>query len=281
MSYFQPEFSARSAAVKVRFGPGVRNEIAREIQDLGAKRALILSTPQQAETTRDFAQNIGELAAGIFSGAAMHTPVSVTDEAMARVVELDADCLVAIGGGSTTGLGKAIAYRRDLPQIVVPTTYAGSSAPILGQTDGNLKTTLSDPKVQPEVILYDADLVATLPIAVTVASAMNAIAHAAEALYARDRNPLSTALAIEGMRAFASALPQVIKNPVICTREARLSMEHGYAERYWVRWAWLFTINSVTPSAEPSNCRMLKHTRLSCLTQLHIIKRRRQISLLR
>lgn len=215
MSYFQPEFSARSAAVKVRFGPGVRNEVASEIQDLGAKRALILSTPQQAETARDFAQNIGELAAGIFSGAAMHTPVSVTDEAMARVVELDADCLVAIGGGSTTGLGKAIAYRRDLPQIVVPTTYAGSEAtPILGQTDGNLKTTLSDPKVQPEVILYDADLVATLPIAVTVASAMNAIAHAAEALYARDRNPLSTALAIEGMRAFASALPQVIKNPV-------------------------------------------------------------------
>lgn len=214
MSFFQPRFTARSAAVRVRFGPGIRREIRDEVERLGASRALILSTPQQAETALSFAELVGDRAAGVFSGAAMHTPVQVTEEAMAHVAEIGADCLVAVGGGSTTGLGKAIAYRTDLPQIVVPTTYAGSEATaILGQTEKGRKTTLTDPRVQPEVILYDAELVATLPVPMTVTSALNAIAHAAEALYAQDRNPLSTALAVEGMRAFAGALPKVVAGP--------------------------------------------------------------------
>ena len=214
MSYFQRDFVAKSAAVRVKFGPGARHSVADEIRALGTSRALVLSTPQQSETAMAFAEDLGELAAGVFTGAAMHTPVHVTEDAMAHVAEVQADCVVSLGGGSTTGLGKAIAYRTDLPQIVVPTTYAGSEAtPILGQTEDGRKTTLTDPRVQPEVILYDAELVATLPVAMTVTSALNAIAHAAEALYARDRNPLSSVLATEGMRAFASALPKVINNP--------------------------------------------------------------------
>ena len=214
MSYFQPEFAVRSPNTRVRFGPGVRHQAGDEISRLGAKRSLILSTPQQAETARAVAEHIGDLVVGFFSRAEMHTPTSVTEDALSLATELEADCLVAVGGGSTTGLGKAIAYRTDLLQVVVPTTYAGSEmTPILGQTEGGKKTTLSDPKVQPEVVLYDAELVATLPVGATVASALNAIAHAAEALYARDRNPLSTMLAIEGMRAFASALPKIIDAP--------------------------------------------------------------------
>ena len=214
VSYFQREFAANVAAVRVSFGPGARRKVAEEIERLGCKRALLLATPQQADTALAFAEDVGSLAAGVFTRAAMHTPVNVTETAMAHVQEIGADCLVAIGGGSTTGLGKAIAYRTDLPQIVVPTTYAGSEAtPILGQTEGGRKTTLSSPKVQPEVILYDPELVAALPADMTVASALNAIAHAAEGLYARDRNPLSTALAIEGMRAFADGLPRVATAP--------------------------------------------------------------------
>ena len=214
MTFFQPEFVARSAAVRVRFGPGVRRAVGEEVARLGARRALVLSTPQQAESALAVAGDLGELAAGVYSRAAMHTPVDITEEATAHAAEVGADCLVAVGGGSTTGLGKAIAYRTDLPQIVIPTTYAGSEAtPILGQTERQKKTTLTDPRVQPEVILYDAELVATLPVAMTVTSALNAIAHAAEGLYAQDRNPLSSALAVEGMRAFARALPAVVAAP--------------------------------------------------------------------
>ncbi|MCR9127530.1 MAG: maleylacetate reductase [Rhodobacteraceae bacterium] len=214
MSFFQKEFVANSAAVRVRFGPGVRHDLGAEIDRIGATRALILSTPQQAESALTFAETLGGRAAGVFSGAAMHTPVEVSENAVDHAREIDADIIVAVGGGSTTGLGKAIAYRTDLPQIVVPTTYAGSEAtPILGQTEQGRKTTLTDPRVQPEIILYDAELVATLPVGMTVTSALNAVAHAAEALYARERNPLSSALAVEGMQAFAAALPKVVANP--------------------------------------------------------------------
>ena len=118
----------------------------------------------------------------------MHTPVEVTERAMASDgANMAADGLVAVGGGSTTGLGKAIALRTDLPQIVVPTTYAGSEmTPILGETEDGLKTTQRTPKVLPEVVIYDVDLTLTLPARISATSGINAIAHAVEALYAQD-----------------------------------------------------------------------------------------------
>jgi maleylacetate reductase len=218
MSAFQPEFTARTAPVRVRFGVGASHAIADDVRMLGCSRALILSTPQQVSSAMTAAEDLGPLAAGIFSKATMHTPIEVTAEALAHVAEVRADCVVAIGGGSTTGLGKAIALRTDLPQVVVPTTYAGSEAtPILGQTEKGLKTTVTDARVQPEVIVYDPELVAGLPVPITVSSGLNAIAHAVEALYARDRNPLSSLLAMEGIRAFARALPEVVADPLNLT----------------------------------------------------------------
>lgn len=214
MSYFQPVFSARSAAVRVVFELGVRRNIAAEVAALGCGRVLVLSTPQQADISMEVAERLGDHAVGLFSRAVMHTPVAVTEEAVAHARDVGADCLVSVGGGSTIGLGKAIALRTDLPQIVIPTTYAGSEAtPILGQTENGIKTTISDPRVQPEVILYDAELVCTLPVAMTVTSALNAMAHATEGLYAQNRNPVSTMLAVEGLRAFRSSLGKVIDSP--------------------------------------------------------------------
>lgn len=214
MSMFQEEFIATSAAVRVRFGVGVRRSVGDEMDRLGLSRALVLTTPQQADTGRAFAERLGSRTAGVFDKAVMHTPVAVSEEATDLAHRLSVDCLVAVGGGSTIGLGKAIALRTDLPQIVVPTTYAGSEAtPILGQTEGGRKSTISTPKVQPEVILYDAELVRTLPIPMTVTSALNAIAHAAEGLYARDRSPISTLMAVEGLAAFRTALPRVLADP--------------------------------------------------------------------
>jgi maleylacetate reductase len=214
MSAFQPEFTARTANVRVRFGIGASHSVADDVRALGCSRALILSTPQQVAFAMRTAEDLGPLAAGIFSKAAMHTPIEITTEALAHVAETRADVVVSVGGGSTTGLGKAIALRTNLPQVVIPTTYAGSEATaILGQTEKGLKTTITDDRVQPEVIIYDPALVAGLPVAMTVTSALNAIAHAVEALYARDRNPLSSMMAMEGIRAFARALPQVVADP--------------------------------------------------------------------
>jgi maleylacetate reductase len=144
----------------------------------------------------------------------MHTPVDVTEAATRRAIELQADGLVAIGGGSTIGLAKAIALRTDLTQIVLPTTYAGSEmTPILGETKSGVKTTQRTPKVLPEVVIYDVDLTMTLPPALSATSGINAIAHAVEALYAQERNPIISLIAEEGIATLARALPKIVADP--------------------------------------------------------------------
>jgi alcohol dehydrogenase class IV len=148
----------------------------------------------------------------------MHTPVPVTEDALKVVAELQADGLVAVGGGSTTGLAKAIALRTDLPQIVVPTTYAGSEmTPILGETQHGIKTTRTSPDLIPDTVIYDIDLTLTLPPKISAASGINAIAHAAEALYARDTNPLISLMAEEGIAALGRALPKIVDIPTDAT----------------------------------------------------------------
>lgn len=156
----------------------------------------------------------------------MHTPVEVTETAMKVVSETNADCTLAFGGGSTTGLGKAIAWRTDLPQFVIPTTYAGSEVtPILGQTENGVKTTLKSAKVLPEVVIYDPALTLSLPPTMTATSGLNAMAHAVEALYAKDRDPISTLTAAEGLRAMVRALPAIQENPA--DAEARADALYG------------------------------------------------------
>ncbi|GJG94308.1 maleylacetate reductase [Cupriavidus pauculus] len=199
---------------RILFGPGKLADVADEIRHLGATRALVLSTPSQRAKALALAEQLGPLAAGVFSEATMHTPVDVTSRAMVAYDAARADCVVALGGGSTIGLGKAIAWRNDAPQIVIPTTYAGSEVtPILGQTENGLKTTVRDAKILPEVVIYDADLTLGLPVATSVASGLNAMAHAVEAVYARDRNPVSSMLAVEGVRALRDALPVIVTDP--------------------------------------------------------------------
>jgi len=186
----------------------------------------VLATPRQKGLVAGIREMIGDRFAGVFAGAVMHTPVEVTERAMETVREMRADCLVAIGGGSTTGLGKAIALRTDLPQIVLPTSYAGSEmTPVVGQTSGGIKTTQSSPKILPEIVIYDVDLTMTMPAGLSATSGINAIAHAVEALYARDRNPVISMMAQEGIRTLAHALPKICAQPY--DRPARTDALYG------------------------------------------------------
>jgi maleylacetate reductase len=207
-------FSYTGSPAQIVFENGARNRLAELIAKSGAKRALVLSTPHQKADAEALALEIGSLACGVFSGAVMHTPVEVTETAMKTAAELGADCVVSLGGGSTTGLGKALAYRTDLLQIVVPTTYAGSEVTsILGQTEGGRKTTIRDAKILPEIVVYDPLLTYGLPVPMSVTSGLNAMAHAIEGLYAQDRNPISSLMAVEGLRAFARSLPRIVEAP--------------------------------------------------------------------
>ena len=199
---------------RVIFGAGALQHLAREIALLGARRALVLSTAEQADSARRVAALLGDKAAGIFTRAVMHVPIEIAREARDEARRLDADCAVAIGGGSTTGLGKAIALDSGLPILAIPTTYAGSEVTaIYGLTEGGVKKTGRDPRVLPRTVIYDPELTLTLPYAMTVTSAFNAIAHAAEGLYAPDANPVIALMAEEGIRASAAALLPLQADP--------------------------------------------------------------------
>jgi len=207
-------FIYTSLPVRVVFGHGTLAQVGAEVTALNAKRALVLSTPNQKTDGEKLLASLGDLGVGLYSNATMHTPTDVTEQALEFARAKNADCLVSLGGGSTTGLGKAIALRTDLPQIAVPTTYAGSEAtPIIGETRDGMKTTQSTRKVLPETIVYDVDLTLGLPTGLSVTSGVNAIAHAVEALYARDGNPIISQLARDGIRSIGKALPTIVADP--------------------------------------------------------------------
>src|SRR5260221_11234985 len=208
------DFVYQTAPMRVVFGTGLLRKWPEVLAGLGVSRDLVLSTPRQKALVADIREMISARFAGVFDGAVMHTPVEVTERAMETVRDVRADCVIAVGGGSTTGLGKAIALRTDLPQVVLPTTYAGSEmTPVVGQTSGGIKTTQSSPKILPEVVIYDVDLTMTIPPGLSATSGINAIAHAVEALYARERNPVISLMAQEGIGTLARALPGIRAQP--------------------------------------------------------------------
>lgn len=207
-------FIYQALPTRVVFASSGLAQLGVEVERLDLDRVLVVSTSRQNPYMAQAVAALGTRLAGIFGDAAMHTPVEVTDRALALLATVKADGLIAIGGGSAIGLAKALALRTDMPQIVVPTTYAGSEATsILGETEHGLKTTRKSPKVLPEVILYDPELTLSLPVSVSVSSGLNAVAHAAEAFYAEDRNPLVLIMAEEAVRLLAIALPRIHAQP--------------------------------------------------------------------
>ena len=234
-------FNYEALPTRVVFGRGKISEIANEVGRLGIRRPLVITTSHQASSGLDIIAKIGGTA---FAGAAMHTPLNVTEEAMAIVKAQGCDGTIALGGGSSTGLGKAIALRTDLPQLVIPTSFAGSEMTnILGETQNGIKTTKRDAKIQPESVIYDPDLLSTLPPNFAATSGMNAIAHAVEALYAVDGNPIVSLMAEDGIRALANALPK-----------------HEYEEALYGAWLCGTVLGSVSMALHHKLCHVLGGT---------------------
>ncbi|MBU2698600.1 maleylacetate reductase [Pimelobacter sp. 30-1] len=207
-------FVHEALPMRVVLGAGALARIGEEVEHLGLRRVLVLSTPEQRDLADRVAGLLGARAAGVFDGARMHVPVPVVDAAAAVAGEVGADGCVAVGGGSTIGLGKALALRHALPILAVPTTYAGSEmTPIWGLTEDGRKRTGRDRAVLPRSVLYDPELTVSLPPAISGTSGLNALAHAVEALYAPDGSPLITAMAEQGVRDLAAALPLVVADP--------------------------------------------------------------------
>lgn len=258
-------FVYQANPARVVFGAGAFAQLPAEIDRLGCRRALFLSTPNQIDLAHDAADLLGDTAAGIFDQAQMHVPAGIAAQASKAAKDTGADCLVATGGGSTIGLAKAIALDTGLPVVAVPTTYAGSEmTPIYGITDEGRKRTGSDPRVLPRTVIYDPELTRGLPVGISVTSGINAIAHAAEALYARDGNPIMETFAELGIRALARAIPAIRSDAA--DMQARSDALYG---------AWLCgtTLGHVGmalhhklchTSAAPSTCPMPRPTPSCC-----------------
>jgi maleylacetate reductase len=219
-------FTYQALPMRVVFGVGSLAQLPDEVAALGLTRVLVLCSPEQEDTGRAVAAALGERAAGVLPEARMHVPIEVARRARDRAAELGADGCVAVGGGSAIGLGKAIALEHELPVIAIPTTYAGSEmTPVWGLTEGGQKRTGRDVRVLPRSVLYDAELTLTLPAGMSVASGLNAVAHAVEGLYAPDATPIISLMAEEGTRALAAALPRIVADGG--DLEARAEAQYG------------------------------------------------------
>ena len=196
---------------RVVFGDGSLQHLKREIALLGAKRALVLSTPEQQGQAEEIAQRLGERAVGVYAKAVMHAPIESLRAGYDEVKRRNADITLAVGGGSTIGLAKGIALEGNVPILAVPTTYAGSEmTPILGITADGIKKTVRDPRILPKTVIYDPQLTLSLPAQLSATSGMNAIAHSVEALYAQDANPIISLMAEESIKVLANALPKIV-----------------------------------------------------------------------
>jgi maleylacetate reductase len=211
---------------RILFGAGRLADLGQEIERLGAHRAFIITTPQQRGAGVALQAALHPIPTEIFDGATMHTPSGVTDRATEALKEAGCDVLVSLGGGSTIGLAKALTLRTGLPHVAIPTTYAGSEVtPILGETANGEKKTQRSPALLPKVVIYDVEQTLSLPAAMSASSGLNAIAHAVEALYARDANPVVSMMAEEGIRALASSLPVIARD--LANLPARSDAQYG------------------------------------------------------
>lgn len=203
-------FTHVSLPSRVVFGNGARAQIAAEVDALRGDRVMLIS-PGGID---DVVEALGERVVLVWDDIVQHVPIELADRAREAAAAADIDTVVTVGGGSATGLAKAIALTSRRPILAVPTTYAGSEqTTIYGLTGERHKQTGTSRDVLPRTVIYDPELTLDIPRGVTGPSAFNALAHSVEALYAPGCNPVVTAMAVEAIGAIRDSLPAVMAEP--------------------------------------------------------------------
>lgn len=206
-------FTHEGVPTRIVFGLGARHGLADELDRLGLSQVMLIAAGSSRAEADAMVGVLDHRLTWRVDGVRQHVPAERADEVTADAIRVGADGVVTLGGGSATGLGKAVALS-GLPLVAVPTTYAGSEmTPVWGVTTGRRKETGRDPLVVPKTVIYDPELTFGLPPLVTAASGMNALAHCLEALWAPGASPLSGPLALDGARALCEALPAAVAEP--------------------------------------------------------------------
>jgi maleylacetate reductase len=208
------QFDYTPVPSKAVFGENSVMKLAEEIKLLGGSRVMIACTKNMVGRLGHVLDDLGDMVSSIYDKAEPHCPEHIALGAVQEFKQKNCDIVVAIGGGSTIGIGKAITLRTDAPLIVVATTPCGSeSTPIHGMLIGNKKKTGRDRKVIASTSIYDPSLTTTMNAHLTGTIGMNSLAHCVEALYAQVKSPVSDMMAIEGIKALTQGLPGSIENP--------------------------------------------------------------------
>ncbi|MGU3431953.1 maleylacetate reductase [Actinomycetes bacterium M1A6_2h] len=207
------EFDHDTLAQRVLFGAGkAASNLAAEVERLGVTSVMVIASEAESELAADISRDITPRL--MYSDVAPHVPVDKADKARAAALEHDVDLLVSIGGGSTTGLAKAVALTSGIPIVAIPTTYAGSEATnVWGMTEASRKTTGVDARVLPTTVIYDVQSLLTLPVELSVASGLNALAHSIDSMWAPRADPINSTLAVEAITALAGGLRDIKREP--------------------------------------------------------------------
>ncbi|NYZ14521.1 maleylacetate reductase [Azospirillum sp. RWY-5-1] len=199
---------------RVVFGAGTADRIDAEVARLGGCRALVVSTPGRGAMAARVVERLGDRCIGLLPEAVSQVPIELARRGQARATEMGADCLVSVGGGASIGLGKAIALELGLPIVAVPTTYSGSEMTgFCGITIDGVKRMHKSLRMLASTVVYDPTLSLSLPVAVSAASAMNALAHCIDVIYVPTASPVIVQAAVEGARVIVDALPRVARQP--------------------------------------------------------------------
>ena len=207
------EFVYDALPGRVVFGVDAAKQLREEADRLGVQRLMLIGS-----RGHELIQSVGESLFGLvvasFDKVAQHVPAEQAAVAVELAKRCNVDAVVTVGGGSATGFGKAVSLECDVRHLAVPTTYSGSEmTPIWGMTRDGVKQTGSDPRVLPDVVIYDPKATVSLPPEIAGPSGMNALAHAVEATYAPGTNPVVRALALDAIRRLYRSLPLVTADP--------------------------------------------------------------------
>lgn len=198
---------------RVVFGTSRRDDVPHEVDTLGLRRLLLVATRSAKASADELSEQLGPRVRARVTEVVQHVPETAAASATSAAAKADADGIVTIGGGSATGLGKAVAVRTGLPLVAIPTTYAGSEATSVYGITGEHKQTGRDACALPRVVVYDPCLTIGMPSRLIATSGLNALAHCVEALYSAQANPVTSLLSQEAIRLLASALPAAQQAP--------------------------------------------------------------------
>ena len=227
------EFRYTGHAQQIIFGQGSMHRLGEALAAFPWRALMLCSTPSQRRngSIALLESVLGERLVGIYEHVQPHVPDFQVAEAVELALELEADAIIGLGGGSAIGMAKAASFTLEerrtgkparagfateqplVPVIAIPATYAGSEmTPTYGIThsggETTHKVTVTDVKIAPKLVVYDPLLTLDLPPALTASTGINALAHCIEALYSITRNPLATAAAGAGARTIAISLPR-------------------------------------------------------------------------